>query len=200
MKNLFNILIFLLFLTVISTSCKKDTSKSRVAKLDSLKTELDSLRNAVDKAWDSMIFEDNKKLDLLKRTVDESVYVLNVSEDDQTRFHNEIESLREFRYDRQSMSDSDLIDDYDEATNKTIQNIFSFLDSIENSNQVPLIRDLRIEIMEMDEMVIHRRGYYDEPAIRINWIIKNEADRLRKLGEPYASLDPYPLFILNPGI
>ncbi|MEQ8358615.1 MAG: hypothetical protein RH860_03945 [Cytophagales bacterium] len=200
MKYLFQFFLLFAFLMAISTSCKKDSSKSKAAKLDSLKIEIDSLRLAVEKAWDTMIYEDNKKLDYVKRMVDEAVYVLNVSEVDQNKLHSDIEALRNFRYDRQSMSDSELIDAYDNATDSTLRMVFTFIDSIDNSNQVPLIVELRKDIMQMDNMVINRRSHYDEPAMEINSIIKHKSKMLRKLGEPYASMEPYPLFVLNPDI
>lgn len=200
MKYIFYLSIFLSSMAMVTTSCKKDSSKSKAAKLDSLRVEIDSLRLAIDKAWDTMIYEDNKKLDYLKRIVDESVYILNVSETDQERLHNEIESLREFRYDRKTMESSDLIDQYDMKTNQNIRLVFTFIDSVENSNQVPLIVDLKKDIMMMDDMVIHRRSHYDEPAMALNAILKYKSKMVRKLGEPYATMEPYPLFVLNPDI
>ncbi len=200
MKYIFHLLVFISFLALVTTSCKQDSSKSKAAKLDSLRIEIDSLRLAIDKAWDTMIYEDNRKLDYLKRMVDEAVYVLNASEVDQNKLHSNIEALRNFRYDRESMSDSQLIDAYDSATNATIQTVFSFINSIENSDQVPLINELHDDIKQLDDMVIHRRGHYDEPGMALNAILKNQVKMVKKLGEPYASLEAYPLFVLNPDL
>lgn len=199
MKILFRLTLLAIFTGLIISSCKKDVSKGKAARLDSLKYEIDSLNQAIDFAWDTMIAEDNKKLDYLKRIVDEAVYVLNVSEVDRNKLHGDIEALRTFRYDRNSMSDSDLIDAYDSATDSTIRMVMTFIDSV-NGNDIPLIDTLIKDIRQLDEMVIHRRGYYDEPAMAFNRLMKERKRLIKKLGDPYASMEAYPLFSLNPDI
>jgi hypothetical protein len=199
MKTLIRFVLMAVLGIVVITSCKKDASKGKASRLDSLKYEIDSLTKAADLAWDTMIAEDNKKLDYLKRMVDEAVYVLNVSEVDKNKLHQDIEALRKFRYDRQTMYDSELIDAYDSATDSTIRMILTFIDSVEG-NDIPLIDTLIKDIRNLDEMVIHRRGYYDEPAIALNRLLKERKRQLKKLGEPYASMNPYPLFSLNPDL
>ena len=98
------------------------------------------------------------------------------------------------------MANSDLIDAYDNATDSTIVLVFSFVDSIENADQVPLIADLHTDIMELDRMVIHRRGHYDEPAMELNRILSEKKKMLNKLGGSYSNMEPYPLFVLMPDI
>ena len=96
MKNLLQVFLILGLFTLVITSCKKDASKNKASKLDAFKARVDSLRYEVDRAWDTMIYEDNKKLDYLKRMVDEAVYVLNVSEANQQKLHADVEALRSF--------------------------------------------------------------------------------------------------------
>lgn len=192
--------LILISLTFVFFACKKEQTRKNAEANENLKFQIDSLRKQVDLAWDSMIVEDDKKLKYLKRIADEAVYVLNADTAKQMQIHRSVDDLKELRYDRKSMANSDLIDKYDSATDATIRFVFEYLDAYDSSYSAPLIHDLHNDILEFDKMVIHRRGHYDEPAMAFNKHLKEKNENIKNLGNPYSEMKPYPLFVLMPDL
>jgi hypothetical protein len=200
MKLFNSIAAAVLLVLILLSSCNKETTSGNSDKSIALKNEIDSLQIVINNAWDTMMVEDDVKLKYMKRVLDEAVYVLNSDEAKKNKLSAQIDTLKNLRYDRISVSNSNLIDKYDSATNLNIKRVFDYLDSNDSAYSVPLINDLHIEIDELDQMVIHRRGHYDEPAMHFNKLLKEEEKNIKKLGEPYSSLKPYPLFVLMPDL
>lgn len=201
-RNLIFIAVFFAFIACNNEgeSNQEESNNNTVVSSEAFKKQVDSLRMVIDLAWDTMIAEDDQKLDYLKRACDEAVYVLNANSAQKDKLHERVEALRAYRYDNETVAQSDLIDKYDSATNVVIAEVFDWIESYDSTYSVPLIADLHADIHKMDDQVLHRRGDYDDPAIFFNKLLKEQKDSFDALGEPYASQEAYPLFILMPEI
>jgi hypothetical protein len=195
MKRLQLLLLWITCIFLVQ-ACQQNGAKKQ-DEIQALRLQIDSLQNSMDIAWDTMIAEDDKKLDYMKRMMQEAVYVVKADESRVELLSGEIEALRKFRYNRVTMNNSDLIDDYDNATDSTLRKVMAFMATIEGANEVPLVMELEDDIFKFDQMVLKRRVVFDDAAIKLNIIIENQSKDLEALGAPYNSLEKQALFMLS---
>jgi len=176
--------------------CNKSASQKAVSseEVDSITLVCNALEDSIDDSWEVMIADDDEKLFHIKRLLEEISYT---GEFDRERYdsllnmHSELVALR---YDRKSMSSSDLIDEYDEKTAELIFAVTSFAKEHPKYENYPLMKELVVEIREADDRVLFHRIKYDEFSTRYNELIEQHREILPDDEKP---LDPYPVFTLQ---
>jgi hypothetical protein len=142
-----------------------------------------------------MIDEDDRKLIYLKRLLQE---VSRTNDYDTIKCEllmKRLEALKNFRYDRRSMSNSSLIDQYDSITIKLVPEIREFAQSNHKIKNVKLVGELIIGINELDNNnnILFKRVDYDKTAKKFNdFVMKNE--EVLKENLPDADINKKPLF------
>ena len=165
-------LVWALAIALLVAACKGDKPKQpnngAVIGEAELKLQYDSLYKTVMVAWDAMIADDDNKLFMMKRLLEEVSYTGNFNKSTYDSLTTQIEALYQTRYTMQTMADSDLIDRYDSLSANTSQAIKAFAQNNPEFGNYPLMDELIIDISEADNMVLLYRIKYDNAASDYN--------------------------------
>ncbi len=174
------------------------TSKERRAagsKTDSLLMHYQALQDSVARNWNVMIEDDDEKLFFLKRLLLEVTYTNNYDKTQYEALVTSVDSLKNMRYNQQTMRDSDLIDDYDSVTSVVINSVTRFAMSHPAYQDFPLMEELISDIYARNNFVLMRRIHYDNRVKALNeFKKKNRKTILRE--QPDADIETMPLFEL----
>lgn len=184
-----------LFVIFLSCDKKKSAQSDDVLLVDSLTSRMSILRDSLDHAWDEMIKDDDEKLEYMKRLLNEVTYVSNYDEQEYNKLTGLVDSLRAFRYNRESMRSSRLIDQYDSATNAVTRMVTDFAYESPVFEESDLMKELIEDIHSKNGMILIYRVHYDAFAEEINEIVDKHGDILQKHGHEYHT---WPLFKIPP--
>lgn len=183
-------------LTLILGACNKSaTTTLSPEALDSLQMTFKSINTQLDQVWTEMIMDDDGKLENMRRILQEVSYSGNYNRLKLDSLSREIETLAKVRYDRTTMSDSDLISLYDSLTTQTMGELTAFTTSLPQFQQFPLMGTLLQEIFESDDRVLHYRIEYDNAAKWYNLFVEDNRPYLEQITSQ-IDLQPKPLFEL----
>ncbi len=177
---------FAIFL-IISISCgdkktsNKETQTSKYTKIDSLRSTYLGLQDSVVHAWNVMIHDDNEKLSTLSRLLDEVEFAGGVDAGLLASLKARITALKEMRYDRESMADSDLIDQYDIASQNLVNEVIVLVQNHPDFDRFPLMNEFIQEISASDGRILFLRIDYDDWAIEYNNFLKENESNLEEI-------------------
>lgn len=196
MKGFF--LIFSAILILFSLTKCKNTRKTTInqqQELDSLVSMYHAINDSIDFAWDEMIRDDDEKVLFMKRLLLEVSYTNSY---DKIRFdtlNKYIDHLKTMRYNRVSMVDSKLIDEYDSATSSVSAAVIDFAIRHPAYDNSHLMKELVNDIYDKNGMVLIYRIHYDGfVKDREHFIKKNRKKLLKALGQ--HDLEKLPVFAL----
>ena len=183
-KKHHNILITLaanaLIITLLFTSCGKDTSKETTKAEAELKTEqitflLDSTYATSSAWWDSVMTQDDNKMADIKRLLDEISYTPAYDEQKLEELRKLFEEVKEMRYTQSTLS-GDIIDNYDLMQDSLMKAVRYFAGVTPQLENYPLADELMRDIQEADQQVVLYRSEYGNHANIYNaLLIKHEA-------------------------
>jgi len=187
----FVLIIFLL----LSFSCKKP-GKTKVShsEVDSIEIAFHGSYDSIKVCWNRMITDDDEKLFHIKRLLEEISYTNNYDQEIYDSLMTLQEELVALRYDQQSMSNSDLIDDYDIRTAELIKKVITFSKNHPDFKKYPLMSELIMDIQEADNRVLLHRIKYDNFCRIYNEIISQHEDIVTRINP--QSLEKKALFTL----
>ena len=190
LRSLFSVLLMALILV----ACNKNSSTTLTpTAIDSLKTVFLDINSEIDTAWNVMMKDDDEKLDNLKRILQEVEYSGNYNRLKLESLINQIEALVSIRYDQRSMSDSELINKYDDLTTQVMGNVTNFTTSLAQFEQYPLMGQLLQEVFEADDRVLRFRIDYDKTAKQFNSFIETHEPEGQVVAKQKI-LQPKPVF------
>lgn len=179
-----------------STSCntaKKDATHA--ALIDSLRAEYNSLLDSADRYWTVMIDDDNEKVLFMERLLKEVEYTQNYDRSVQDSLMARVQSVKDMRYDRMSMSQSSLIDDYDAAISGITVDVIKYASDHPDFENYPLMEELIGDIRQKDSDVLMLRVDYDQAARAYNSFVTNNKKYMSELDTTYV--EKYPLFAIE---
>lgn len=194
MKSINHLLLFLAFSPVILFSCKTGDKKS-AADMDSLQTTYLALQDSVDAAWDTMIKDDDQKLDNADRLLQEISYTNIYDQEKYKKLKADVATLRTIRYTRQSMAQSDKIDQYDSAASQVLYNVTTYATAHPQYGKYPLMKELVDEIDDAQNRVLLMRVDYDFAAKDYNQFIEIHRKLMEEI-DPGETVKKKPLFQL----
>ncbi len=188
--------ISLLSLTIaflLLISCDRKNQQKNHIHDDSLAATLRVLHDSLDHSWAVMIADDDEKLSAMKRLLMEISYTGSYDKARHAELMALVDQLKQLRYDRITMENSSLIDEYDSATNDVSRMVIEFAYLSPAYEQSDLMKELVNDITYKNSMVLLYRVYYDKFAEEINDLQVQYKDRLD------STAKPLPLFKLPPG-
>jgi len=192
------LLIFLTIIIVFSLSQCKNTRKSAANKqkeLDSLVAVYHAVNDSIDLAWNKMIKDDDEKHLFMKRLLLEVSYTNSYNKTHFDTLNQYIDNLKAMRYDRGTMADSKLIDDYDSATSAVSVAVIDFATRHPGYENSHLMKELVNDIYDKNGMVLLYRVHYDGfVKDREKFIKKNRKKLLEAIGQ--QDLEKLPVFAL----
>lgn len=177
-------------------SCEsKKSERTDQQHLDSLMITYKALTDSVQQHWEVMIADDDEKLQLMKRLLLEVSYTNNYDKSKFEELNTQVDELKASRYDQKTMSDSDLIDDYDSATWQVTDQIIQFARSHTRYDDFPLMQELIDDIHGKNNYVLMHRIHYDNWVKELNEFKRNYEQELTR-EHPSHDFESMPLFQL----
>jgi len=159
---------------------------------EQLRQELAVLTDTLTGKWNVMMQSDSLK----RRQMEEMLAAIPpaaMPDSQRAGLQHAIRRLSVLQYDRNTVRDSDRIDAYDLAQDSVWKALQAFLPE-EGPTGVQTVDSLQQSISSLHSEVVFYRGRYDQTAKEINTLLRRYRKQLPKLGKPYDTLQPFPLF------
>jgi len=199
LNSLKALLFGLLIITASAASCKRDGSKSaslNPASAKAVKAQLDILRDSVDKKWQVMTDNDDRKIGVTRLLLQELQKVPGSNASQLQGLTKANDRLKVIRYDQRSMASSELIDRYDAAQDSLLHALYPVA-APDGAAPTESARNFVEGIQQLDAGVVGYRVQYDRAAKTYNNYLQLHQAELQSLGGKYAELQPLPLFELS---
>jgi hypothetical protein len=188
---------------IVITSCalvmiccgeKKETSEQTTfTHLDSLTDCYLALQDSMLQSWNVMIQDDNQKIETMHNLLHE----LQVSAADQTEeltaFQQRLEQLERLRYTQKTMSNTDVVEEYDFASNSLVNELLTLAEARPEFEYNTTLQKMADEIRLADERVNNYRADYDDIATSYNAFLEKYHQEIKEI-DTHTSLEKKPLF------
>jgi len=181
-------------LIAIMTACDSKTShRTDFTKADSVTENYLALQDTMLQVWNTMIHDDNRKIKAMHHLLHELDVSNPEKKDDLKDFEERLNDLPDLRYDQRSMSDAEIVTEYDFASNSVVTELVALAESQPQFAYNTTLQKLVESIRAADQRVMNYRAEYDEIATRYNRFIERNKNYLEEL--QYDSFPPkIPLF------
>lgn len=180
-------------LAICSCDHKPKSDYTRFTKLDSLTETYLDLKDSMLETWNAMINDDNQKIKAMQNVLHE-LRVSNPSQHEELEdYQNRLNHLRESRYNQKSMANTQLVEEYDFASNSLVSDLISMAESQKQFAYNSTLQKLVEIIRTADQRVNNYRHEYDSIAREYNHFIDENKVSLKEIDED-SFLEKRPLF------
>ncbi|KAA3436704.1 hypothetical protein [Rufibacter hautae] len=176
--------------------CSKDSGRSgplaRPISNEQLKEELTVLSDTLNGKWKVMMWSDSLKTQQMEEML-AAIPPAAMEAQQRSELQKALRRLRTLRYDRNTVRDSDRIDAYDAAQDSVWNALRAFLPE-DGPTGVPRVDSLNQSITAHQTETVFYRGRYDQTAKELNTLLRRYKKQVPKLGKPFDTLQPAPLF------
>lgn len=177
--------------TFLVAGCESKSSlQTEFTKADSLTDTYLALQDTMLQVWNTMIHDDNRKIKTMHHLLQE----LNRSNPEKREalddYESRLDDLPDMRYDQASMSDSEVVSEYDFASNSLVTELIALAESQPEFAYNPTLQKLVDSIRAADQRVSNYRQEYDEIALRFNRFVERNRNSLEVLEEDSTLLKP----------
>jgi septal ring factor EnvC (AmiA/AmiB activator) len=180
------------FLAVIGCE-NKNTVHTEFTKADSLTETYLALQDSMLQVWNTMIHDDNRKIKAMHHLRHELSMSRPEKREELEHYKERLDDLLELRYDQQSMSDAELVSEYDFASNSLVSELIALAESQKEFAYNPTLQKLVDSIRAADQRVNNYRQEYDDIALRFNRFVEHHLNTLEEI-EKDSTIQKKPLF------
>jgi septal ring factor EnvC (AmiA/AmiB activator) len=162
-------------------------------KADSLTETYLALQDSMLQAWNTMIHDDNRKIKAMRNLLHELSVSRPEKQEDLSVFEERLNGLLASRYDEKTMSDTEVVTEYDFASNALVTELISLAESENQFAYNTTMQKLVDDIRAADQRVMNYREEYDEIAARYNRFVERNRPMLKDLDHD-SGLETRPLF------
>ena len=142
-----------------------------------------SLQDSIYKVWTVMINDDNQKITAMHNLLHE-LKLTNAEEQETIRsFEERLSKLTQLRYTQKSLSEADVVSEYDFASNSMVTELTSLAESRAEFSYNTTLQKLVNDILAADQRVENYRAQYDQIAGRFNEFLDKNKTVLIDSGE-----------------
>lgn len=181
------------FLLALCGCDKKEKAEGSFSKADSLTETLLTLQDSMVASWNAMISDDDAKITAMRHLLRELSVLDPAGHDELKVFEGRVDGLVSLRYDQRTMSDSEMVSEYDFASNALVSELVSLAESRAEFAYDKQLQELVDDIRDADQRVNNYREEYDAVASRLNQFIEENGDYLKGTEEK-SFLEKRPLF------
>jgi hypothetical protein len=143
--------------------------------------------------WNTMMYDDHQKVKAMHGLLRELAFSDPEKKEELNSYQERLDHLGSLRYNQKTMSDPDLVAEYDFASNSLVTDLISMA-----QEQAVLTRNTHLQklvdnIRAADQRVDNYREAYDIIAGRYNRFIERNHDMLQET-EGHSALQKQPLF------
>lgn len=180
-------------LMIVAGCDHKPAETNDFTKADSLTETYLALQDTMLEVWNTMINDDNRKIKAMHSLIHELSVSHPEKRDDLEDYKTRLNELMSMRYDQHSMSDADIVTQYDFASNSLVTELVSLAEAQAQFPYNTTLQKLVDSIRAADERVMNYRLEYDEVASRFNHFIERNQNQLDDI-DLDSFVDKKPLF------
>lgn len=183
-------------LLLLNCGKKVDLHPTAFTKADSLTDLYLSLHDSMLQSWNIMINDDNQKIKAMHNLLHE----LSITSSS-TEFHTyeeQLEHLRDLRFNQRSLAHEDIIEEYDLASNLLVTQLIGIAETRTEFAYNTTLQKLVEEIQVADRRVYLYRQEYDAVTKKYNSFLQANKNYLYEISEK-DSLELKPLFQMTNG-
>jgi septal ring factor EnvC (AmiA/AmiB activator) len=170
-----------------------NSDQTQFTKADSLTETYLDLKDSMLETWNTMINDDNQKIKSMHHLLHE-LKVSNPGLRDQLKSYEEqLERLTLSRYTQKSMENTDVVEEYDFASNSLVTELVSLAESQTQFAYNTTLQKLVEGIRTADQRVDNYRQEYDQIAASFNQFIDENKVWLKEIDQD-SSMEKKPLF------
>lgn len=162
-------------------------------KADSLMDTYLSLQDSIHEVWNVMINDDNKKILSMRNLLHELETTSSGDQDAIDSYEERLGELERLRYTQKSMANSEVIEQYDFASNSMVSELVSLAESRSEFTYNTTLQKLVDEILAADQRVNNYREQYDFIAVQYNSFLERNKTFLQEAEKDQALFEK-PLF------
>jgi hypothetical protein len=162
-------------------------------KADSLTEYYLSLHDSVLVKWNIMINDDNEKINSLHHLVHELIVSHPENVEQLKSLEERLDQLMRMRYTQKTMSNADVVNEYDYASSSLVSVIISNTETQKEYSYNKTLQKLVEDVRGADKRIGHHRLEYDSVVRAYNKFIEENKDYLLQTDET-LSLEKKPLF------
>lgn len=186
----------LLCILLLFTGCGNSRTKSdanNFTKADSVTESYLALQDTMLQAWNTMMYDDNRKIRAMDHLLDELWRINPEIRDEVRSLRERLDHLLEMRYDQISITNPGLVSEYDFASNSLVTEIISLAEAQKEFAYNEALQKLSDSIRASDQRVITYRQEYDRMASRFNAFIERYKEVLEEI-DSQSFVQKKPLF------
>jgi hypothetical protein len=150
---------------------------------DSLTDMYLSLQDSLLVSWNAMINDDNQKIKIMKNLHHELRVCGQFDPMILNGIQERLDQLQRIRYTSKTMLNTDVIEEYDFASQSLVTEIISLAESHKGYAYNKALQSMVDEIRAADMRVENYRSEYDALAIRYNKFIEANKDHMKEIAE-----------------
>ena len=182
-------------LTLFNCGQKADIQESHTfTKADSVTEFYLALKDSMHQTWNMMINDDNQKIKAMRNLLHELEVTHPEDKERYADLAERIDQLTRLRYTQKSMSNIDVIIEYDEASRSLTRDLISEAESKSQFAYNSTLQILVEQIHGANERINVYRQEYDSIVHTYNQYVETNFNYLNESGEAASSLDKKPLF------
>lgn len=181
------------FLLAVCSCDKKAKVVGTFSRADSLTETLLTLQDSMVASWNAMISDDDAKIKAMRHLLHQLAGLNPGNREDLKVFEGRVDGLVSLRYDQRTMSDSEIVSEYDFASNALVTELISLAESQPEFTYNKGLQKQVDDIRDADQRVNNYRDEYDAVASRLNQFIEENRNYLKGTEEK-SFLEKRPLF------
>ena len=195
-KNLF---VLLIVAGIIPAGFMQCGNKSEVAEqpgfthTDSLTEVFLMLQDSLHDTWSMMLRDDNDKIKAMKGLIHEMKIGTQYSPEKLEAFEQRIDQLAKIRYTLKTMHNTDVVEEYDFASNSLVTELVAMAESLSSFSYNTTIQKLVEQIRSSDLRVDNYRAEYDSVAVAYNRFLEQNAAYIKEITDNDTTMKK-PLF------
>ncbi len=188
--------VFMILVTLFSLCCCEKEQKAKqtaFTKADSLTESYLALKDSLLQTWNTMMHDDNRKIKAMQHLLHELAISNPEKQEALNQYEHRLQNLADSRYDQNSISNTEVVTEYDFASNSLVTELISLAESENEFAYNTTLQKLADDIRASDQRVNNYREDYDFIASEYNRFIVRNRQLLKEIDEnPFQ--DTTPLF------
>jgi hypothetical protein len=169
---------------LILTGCNNPKTRdmaTHFTRIDSLTEVYLNLQDSLHTAWNLMISDDNKKIKAMHNLLHELKISAQLDPEKAKSLEHRIEQLKRIRYTPKSMSNPDLVAEYDFASTSLVNELIALSEGHSAFAYNTTMQKLVDQIRKAEESIEHYRSDYDAIVVVYNRFIQENKDHMREI-------------------
>ncbi|HEY9048993.1 MAG TPA: LemA family protein [Ohtaekwangia sp.] len=162
-------------------------------RIDSLTDYYLALQDSMLQSWNIMIYDDNQKIKSMHNLLHELMVSSPERSEEFAAYEQRLDQLVRLRYTQKTMANTDVVEEYDFASNSLVTELLSLAESQPQFNYNTTLQKLADEIQLADQRVNNYREEYDAIVATYNRFLEKYRADIKDI-DTHSSLEKRPMF------